>query len=391
MKRAKGMTQESIEENLNLIYASASDVHLWRDCLEQIAGCINATSGMLGIDNIETGLHLSRINYGYEPEMVQRLISGDLKGKDLWTKALIEMKPKGFMFDAELVETNKFLKSLLFQDLLRSFDIKHTLGAYADKFDGVGVRIAFQRKSFHGHYSEAERRYMDTLLPHIKRSIQLSKTLNQNRVLSQISKAELENHRDPIILVSSNSKVIYANELAYALALKGDLLDIKAGYLSVTGVKPNDYASAIESVCRDEKLIDLSQPYEFVQLGDDGRPKVISISRYQLTYLQFDLSQRSSQNVFALVRVCGANVEREGLDNDQTLKLGKQRLSQLFGLTKQEVDISLMLSEGLSPQDIADANHRSLNTIRTQIKSISAKLKTNNVNQLITQVSRIIK
>jgi DNA-binding CsgD family transcriptional regulator len=49
-------------------------------------------------------------------------------------------------------------------------------------------------------------------------------------------------------------------------------------------------------------------------------------------------------------------------------------LQQLYGLTAAEAEIALGVADGLSAEQIAEARGKSLNTARTQLKAVLAKM-----------------
>lgn len=380
MNNKNKMSQHSIEQNLNLIYEAALESEHWKHCLSHIAICINAKSGMLGLDCLETGTHLSRISYGYEPDTVARL-TAELRDKDLWTKALIDRNPDGFMLDTDLVPKHIYTQSEIFQELLKDYDIYHTIGAYVDKLGSTGVRIAFPRAKEQGEYNESERHYMNLILPHINRAIQLSKTLSQSEALSQSTHATSEKSERPLLLVSAEGYIVFSNESADALASAGSILEIRSGYLSVKNLQPGELSSALKSVCRDDDLLALEQPYAFSVLDNAGSPAMVRISRFQATGGVRSLNHTCGNMVYALVEILKPSCS----------KIALPRLITLFGMTKQEAEIALLICKGLSPLEIADQRCRSIETIRTQIKSITAKTEVKSINQLIYRLNNLIK
>ena len=57
-----------------------------------------------------------------------------------------------------------------------------------------------------------------------------------------------------------------------------------------------------------------------------------------------------------------------------------------FGLTPAEIIITDDLMEGLSPNQIAVSEHKSLNTIRGQVQTLREKFNSHTTNQLITKL-----
>lgn len=380
------LTDETMDKLLNSIYQAAVDQSNWHSCLALIASLIDACSGMLGVDDVENGLHLSRVNYGYDPAMVERLTHGDLRGKDVWAKALIQRSCDGFLLDEELLARRQFLKSDIFNNLLNEFDICHTIGAYLDRHQGLGIRMAFQRTSKQGSYSEKERDFLDRLRPHIRHSVQLNQGLLTRPDPSFGLGEQFRNNADALFLVTSAGRVVYSNQTAERLISQRDGLDIRSGILCIHELKPNEWAGALESVCRTERLASMKSAYEFYVRHEPNKLKLITVNRYQVSekatfVVPFIHHQTIHHQTLALVRLSDVRLT---FDNEQVL-------GDLFGLTSQELGVSLNLINGLAPKEIADQTCRSINTIRTQIKTIYAKTNVRNAAELISLFNSILR
>jgi len=65
------------------------------------------------------------------------------------------------------------------------------------------------------------------------------------------------------------------------------------------------------------------------------------------------------------------------IDPTQTQNISTEGMQTIFRLTGAESDICRMLAEGFRPSDIADSRNVSEGTVRSQIRSLFEKTKTN--------------
>jgi len=65
------------------------------------------------------------------------------------------------------------------------------------------------------------------------------------------------------------------------------------------------------------------------------------------------------------------------------------RIKQVFGLSRSEIEIAQSLSQGLTPVDIARARDRSVETVRVQIKALTAKTETGTQADLVRMLAGI--
>jgi DNA-binding CsgD family transcriptional regulator len=64
-------------------------------------------------------------------------------------------------------------------------------------------------------------------------------------------------------------------------------------------------------------------------------------------------------------------------------------LKQLFQLSKSEAEVARRLMCGESLQEIAEASHVTVETVRTQLKSVFSKTGTNRQVELVALLTRI--
>lgn len=78
--------------------------------------------------------------------------------------------------------------------------------------------------------------------------------------------------------------------------------------------------------------------------------------------------------------IIGVSV-RESLLSELRLKRtrNQERFAAFESLTKREEDVLRLLANGVAPEDVARTNYVSVNTVRTQIRGILAKLDTTSV------------
>tara|TARA_R110002072_G_scaffold302967_1_gene490448 strand:+ start:1982 stop:3109 length:1128 start_codon:yes stop_codon:yes gene_type:complete len=374
------LSQYTLEENINLIYECSLNPSHWASCLESIASCINAKSAMIGVDDLITNTHLTRLQYGYDKELVQRMTT-ELKNKDVWTKALIESKSQGFVTDAVLKPKDGSTWTGEFINIMNGYDVHHTAGAYANFIDNMGIRIAFQRSLNQGTYFKRETNYLDNLLPHIKHSLKLSRLLTQNDVFTNISTAELERHSEPLFLTTAKGKVLFSNSKALSLISESHHFEIKSEYFSVKGIKPNALQSSIASACRSDQVINLSNQCDFLIEDKLSRLYHINITRFQLNESNQLTILPAEKRALALIRV-------KAVETNNTKVF---RLSQLYGLSSQETAVAKYLADGHSPKEISKIRHRSIETVRTQVKQITAKMNAKSINDLVYKLNQLLK
>lgn len=377
------MNENNFSRHLELIYSTIDHEAQWQHCLQAIAEDIGACSGMIGVDDLSTGHHLQRIQIGYAPELVA-LVQKDLKEHDIWTKALIQRPQMCWARSEELVPHKVLVKSKIYQEGLKHFEVEHTIGAYAHTQGRFGTRLAFQRRKQQGEFSTAQQAYLNLLLPHFQRALALQAQLQPDKVQQttqhryQGAGGSLSNQNFRLIC-NAKQEIIYATpELEQAI----DQLPIEASFaqqvIKLKGLTQSKLAGALASVCRTEQLGNLATPIRF-ELSHQAQRFALSIDR-------IILNETLKKQLYAY---------KAGLlEHNEPLALLSLRLKperpklSILQLSEREQDLSAYIAKGMSPREIAEQEHRSEQTVTSQIKQIRQKLGHKSYISLVAQLSR---
>lgn len=376
------MNDEDLDRHIQLIYSTVSAPSNWQFCLSDIAQTLNAKSGMIGLDNLSTGSNVEALRVGFSDDMLSAF--APLKELDLWTHALSERPPEAIYTSSELVRQKDYLNSEMFHGFGKYADIYHTIGVHVGAKNGHANRVGFQRSQSQGEYGAQEKRYLNRLLPHIRRALNLTEEIFQNSLSAHANEQIMERLNYAAFLLNTAGKIVQINRVAQDLIDANNLLAVREGYLrAIKGVSSNDLGSAIAEVSSSQGLQRSRHSIPFLAYCDVAGVK----NRYLVEVSRFQADLNSN---FSLIL---------NLDAPQLVKLTvrplfqprglEDRLSGLFSLSKTEVQVCILLVEGLSPADIASKRARSLDTVRTQIKQILSKTGMKRTSELIAFISKL--
>ncbi len=158
----------------------------------------------------------------------------------------------------------------------------------------------------------------------------------------------LDSIRDVVIIVSKDRRTLYCNRAAKELLRRKRPLRVDHGRLRCgTGETDQEFGRAIDGACNGElpagRLLALAT--------EADAPIVLALSC-------LDGSQ-------ALLIAADPTPHRDDVVGP---------LQQCFGLTRSEAMVAGDISEGRSIADIAEQRQVSINTIRSQVKAVAAKL-----------------
>lgn len=377
------MNDDILDRHIHLIYNTVTDPLAWKDCLSEISTTINAKAGMIGVDDIQEKTHLTSMRYGFSEDAIDAL--APYHAKCLWTHELIELNPKRFVTSEQLLAPKKYMTSELFNGFGRHFDSFHATGMYFDQTGDQALRMSFLRGQSQGAYGQRETDYLNRLLPHIKRAVSLSRKMLDQALLLQITEYAFDKHDHMVFIVDSFSKLINMNKAATASLKDAKWFDVHQNKLVFKkGLRNSEYLSALSSVTRPENLEDLQASVPFLVEFDEETKQghyLMEVIRFQ-THVESELSQIMNVKSETLAMVTIRNLSH----SPQTLS---DRLKQLFLLSNSETEIALLLAMGTAPKQIAEERCRSIETVRTQIKKITAKLDAKNTSHLIAKINQL--
>ena len=168
---------------------------------------------------------------------------------------------------------------------------------------------------------------------------------------AQVARRVLAHVRDVVMLLSRDRMLRFANPAARQLLARKDPIRISKGRVATTSPSHSvALERAIDRVCSrgagDEEVLVLHRTADF--------PLVLSIR----------CVDPASGDIILVV----------GTDPHVEPAKVRSSLKRCFGLTSSEAEVAAAIAAGRSSASIAGSRGVRLNTIRTQIKSIAAKL-----------------
>lgn len=343
------MDDKSLEYHIYMIYNAVDNPNLWNDCLVDIGLSIEADTA-----KIEDEKEIKRPTLG-----------------------------KKININASNTKFNSFNKI----DNFSLCEIEtNTIAAYIGQSSDNLIKISFQRSSNQSKYDEAHITYLNRLLPHIKRALSLTKKLIKSDAETHFIQKFLDSTKNIIFIVSKDMKIIKKSIKAKKFIAKGRLITSSDNRIvAIPGLNQKDFQSSIISVTKkintntdtDTDTDTLYIPFLIPNSRNDGF-YLMEISCFEVN-TNFISDPLETDN-FAIITFRELSNKHNSLFH---------RLKILYPLTDSETEISILLSNGLTPKEIAESRNRSIETIRTQIKQICNKVGLKNTSLLIAHINQI--
>lgn len=358
------------------LFAGAALGGDWPAALDALADATGAERGELigvGADytlpfNWITRLDLEAINHefvqihGGDPAINPRVRKGIRSG-------LLEC-----WHDVACSTDEELRRNFVYADFCRRWDIPYGSQTNLMVGDGMLIGLATLRTERQGRPEAADRHAFETFAPHIRAAVRTQIALEGQGAglvggaLEAVGVAAF---------VCDGAGRVQAHTPAAEAALRRGLIRLRGRRL--TAVRDED-ARALEAAVQRVVggLAPLGQPLlDTVVLRDPelvGGVEVVDVVGLPPRPFAFGFQPR------ALAIVRGAR--REAGQLVHVLRLA-------FGLSPAEAEIALRLSEGESREEIAEVRGASIETVRSQVKSLFAKLGVRRAGELAAKLNRL--
>ncbi len=272
---------------------------------------------------------------------------------------------EGEVVTAEELIGKQWLESPVYRDYLKPLDIRHLLGADMYTRDGIECRLRITRGHDAQPFSAAEKALCSTLLPHLKRSIQLHARLDSLECERQLFAGTINRMLLGIISFTRNGQILEMNQEAKRILGEKDGIWLSGSTLTADSVQEGRELQRMLKQAFSEQGASAEEGPGVVQALSITRPS----GRAKLGVLirAIPLGQWSESRQRPGTVVFLRDPESSGAQPSQEL------VRRLFGLTRMEAQLALLLTEGLTLDEAAEQMNVRRNTARTHLRSIFSK------------------
>lgn len=271
---------------------------------------------------------------------------------------------EGQVVTAEELIGKQWLQSTVYQEYLKPLDVRHLLGADIYTKDGIECRLRITRGHDAAPFSEADKGLVKRLLPHLKRSIQIHAQLDFLECERALFAGAVNRLLLGMVSFDQNGAIIETNPEARRILGEKDGIWLAGNNLCLDNSQES----------RDLQRL-LRQALSGASINDEGPGMVEAMAvtrpsgRAKLGVLvkAVPMGQFSESKQRPAVVVFLRDPESNAAQPSQEL------VRRLFGLTRMEAQLALLLTEGLTLDEAAEKMNVRRNTARTHLRSIFCK------------------
>lgn len=347
------------------IYEASFKVDHWSAVMTSLCKVFSANSAAICMEDYE---HSSRQIIGSQgiPSSVQMAYRLGISKYDL-TFQLQEKSPLGLaqqIVDAQMIrKEHPFYYRLILKP--NNIGYMAAMAIYRDHAWHVGV--ALHRTFDSAPFSDEELSLLHQLFPHFQRALRIQKEFYKLRNRQLTLQSALSHLTIGVITLNPNGTVSDCNPIASQLLKQHGALQISPLNGLQGHIQQDHYQlqRAIKHLIQADPH-DINTKNVAMCLHHPNRSK-------PLTLILFALSTGSPQNSVVIYLS----------DAESSLHLSPNTLSALYGLTCTESAVAIALANGLSPNEISQHHGVSIETVRSQLKNIYAKMGVNKQQDVI--------
>lgn len=357
---------EPPDKLLDLIYDAATEQELWRSVLTEIADHLNSQGGVL----FGQSFAASKVYFDYNGRLNEDCNRAykERHFQNPWNEAMAPQPVGRVVFSDEVVALSSLRPTLFFEEVLRPQDLAHNAMIALTKKRDFLAAFNICRSERQGPFGEDERRFLERLVPHMRRSIQLEFRLEGYRALQRASFDILDRLSDGLVLLDRRGRILYLNAAARAFGADDGVLVIRNETVALRSASHSQrHSELFRSMLNGAPACSMSVPRPA-----DGR---------LVTLLMSSLRGRDIGR-FADLQMPDAAVLLVIIDPANRAGVPMEWIMDAYGLTQAEARIALAMSAGGTTFDVAGQLGLSPNTVKTHLRRAFAKTGTGRQTEL---------
>lgn len=368
------MSEEALSALIGEVYDAALDPSLWQDVLEKSSLFVGGSAAAIySKDSVSRTADITH-GFGVDQQFQQNYID---------TYVRIDPTTPGFFFFdvGEVVTTpdilpyDEFLDSRFYKEWARPQGWVDMATSVLEKSTTSYAVFSVFRHEQDGLSDDLMRRRMKLLVPHVRRAILISKTIQLNRAEAAMLADTLDSLAAGLFLMGEKGRLVQANLSGHAIIAEGSILRAAGGRLIAT-----------------DPIADAAMRAAFagIDIGDAGLgtqgiavPLAAANGQHYVAHILPLTSGARRKTGAGYSAVAAVFVSRTQIE----APAAPQVIAELYGLTPSELRVLLAVFAAGGVSDIAGALGISEATTKTHLHRLFAKTNTRRQADLVRLVA----
>jgi DNA-binding CsgD family transcriptional regulator/PAS domain-containing protein len=221
---------ERFAECIGVVYDAALEPALWRLALGKARGFVGGVAATLYWKDVVNKRGDIDHDCGVDPHY-----------KKLYFEEYIKIDPltcAQFFADicepvatADVIDRDEFLETRIYREWAKPQGVVDFITAALEKSPTTAAFFGVFRHERNGVVDEGVRRRMRMVVPHIRRSVLIARTIEQRSTQAETFAAALDGLSAAMFLVDARARIVYANASGHMLLADGSVLKTASGKL----------------------------------------------------------------------------------------------------------------------------------------------------------------
>jgi DNA-binding CsgD family transcriptional regulator/PAS domain-containing protein len=363
-------SDDDVLKLVGMAYDAAFEESKWPSFLEAFASAVGGSSALLRSNDMLNQSASFNASVGYDPAWQAAYCNHFVKG-DYYNHVMSQYAPGQVFSTGQNIDQRELRKTEYFNDYLLPQDKLNSIGVFLLKDERQSLVVGIQRGKHGGAFGEEDAQLISTLVPHVTRAVQVHRKIHSVTAEKDSALAALDQLRMGVILVNRQGTPLYLNRAAELMMTQEVGLGIFHNRLALHS--PSETAKLLHLISNAAQSIDRPA------VGGDLR---ISMP-CSMDFLLCMVSPISSEISYRMNMPLGSDCVALFLTRSAGLQLSPKRLVSLYKITPAEARLATRLAALRSLEEASDDLGISINTARTQLKSVFGKTGTRSQAELM--------
>ena len=290
-------------------------------------------------------------------------------------EAIVKLRPGEQFRRLRDLPDEKLIKTVFYRDFMKRQGIYDLIYSALFTRSGLTAGVSFSRPSKSSAFRRDDINLINTLIPHLGRALKSYMAVNELRMENMRMVETLSKIPRSILFVNRPAKVLFCNDAASKALSSRDGLEMdRSGRLFASLTKDErQLKSILESVFDPKRESSIS----FGGVLPISRPSGLRPLQVLISPFAEQLASGYESEPLALVVV---------YDPEQNIETVEELLRHMYGLTPAEARLAGLIAKGRSLGEAGILLGISHDTVRTHLKRIFSKTRTNRQSDLITLI-----
>ena len=360
-------TAQQLLSIIDTLYEGMLDDDAWQAALIRMTDMVSGSAVALFSMNPSTG-EVFRADTARIDAQVMRSYQNDWIQRDPRHAAALHCEVGKPQVDGMLIETRKFHRTPIFNEFFGPEGIPYHVATWLERKARRGVVLSIQGTWARGAFSAEDSERLKVLIPHVRRVVAMKDRLACDQIHGSALLQAMDRLPYGVLLLDATLRILEASTLARELLSRRSGLHADGGLLGFND--PRDMRAFAERL--DEKPGKAQLEHLLIARRGDAPP-------LSLLVVPLAPSQQMWMGASGRWLVLLFDPEAPQPAADATLQ-------QTFNLSRAESALARRIAMGMTVTEAAAQLGISMNTARTQLKSMFAKLGVRNQAQLVRKI-----